>query len=100
MKKLLSMILAALLAGSAVAEKAPQPDEQIVAKAKAVALAKGENLSEYKQPKVSRLDDGTWLVHFEHVQRYVNKEPIYHPDDCFSVMVNGATKEATYHPCP
>jgi hypothetical protein len=100
MTKLLFMTLSALLAGSAVAAEAPQLDEQIVAKAKAVAIAKGMKLAEYKQPTISRLDDETWAVHFEHVQRYLGKQPIYMVDDCFGVLVDGRTKEATIHPCP
>ncbi|MDR3443804.1 MULTISPECIES: hypothetical protein [unclassified Dyella] len=100
MKKLPVMMLAVLLAGSAVAGQTPQVDAQIVAKAKSLAIAKGRNLAEYKQPAVSRLDDGTWIIHFEHVQRYHDKQPVYMVDDCFSVMVDGDTNEATFHPCP
>lgn len=100
MKKLLFVMLAALLTGSAFAGPAAQIDELVLAKAKSLAIAKGMNLAEYKQPRVSRLDDGTWFLFFEHVQRYHDNQPVYMVDDCFTVSVDGATKEASFHACP
>lgn len=100
LKKLLFVMMVALLTGSAIAAPASQIDEQSLAKAKALAVAKGMNLAEYKQPRVSRMDDGSWFLFFEHAQRYHDNQPIYMVDDCFTVSVDGATKEASFHVCP